>query len=309
MSESKRIRLDEQGRALVEHLGGRWTGRGGMCRCPAHDDRTPSLSIRLGRRRLLLHCFAGCSASDILREVQERGLLGADAGTCLSDPRRSEDQPMRGAARRIWDEARPIRGTLAERYLASRGLESDSSSLRFHSRTPLGSGALKICRPALIAAVRDESGMRGIHRTFINPGGDRAPDAGPKRGLGPFGGGAVRLGGAAPRLGLAEGIETALSVSTLFGIPCWAVLGAERFRLVELPSDVRELLLFLDHDKGGRRAEAFARAAFSHLPSIEAHYPRRRGDDWNDVLRRGSWRTRSRTKGPGGREDREREGG
>lgn len=37
--------------------------------CPAHDDRTPSLSIREVDDRLLLHCFAGCSVSDVVVAV------------------------------------------------------------------------------------------------------------------------------------------------------------------------------------------------------------------------------------------------
>jgi hypothetical protein len=36
---------------------------------------------------------------------------------------------------------------------------------------------------------------------------------------------------------------------------------------------------------GGRRAEALAREAFAHVPRIEARYPSRPGEDWNDVLR------------------------
>jgi hypothetical protein len=53
---------EQEGRALVERLGGRWTASGGICRCPAHDDRTPSLSVRAGRRRLLLHCYESCAS-------------------------------------------------------------------------------------------------------------------------------------------------------------------------------------------------------------------------------------------------------
>ncbi|WP_457667705.1 CHC2 zinc finger domain-containing protein [Thiolapillus sp.] len=34
--------------------------------CPVHDDRSPSLSIRLTADRILLHCFAGCPAEDVL---------------------------------------------------------------------------------------------------------------------------------------------------------------------------------------------------------------------------------------------------
>src|SRR5690606_25688999 len=92
------------------------------------------------------------------------------------------------------------------------------------------------------------------------------------------------LGGIAARLGLAEGIETALSATALFGMPCWATLGTERFRRVALPPQVTGLVLFLDHDTGGRRAEALAREAFDPLP-IETRYPRRPCAVWNDVLR------------------------
>lgn len=44
---------------------GRWT-----CRCPAHDDKGPSLSVReLDDGRVLLHCFAGCEAQSVLDAV------------------------------------------------------------------------------------------------------------------------------------------------------------------------------------------------------------------------------------------------
>lgn len=42
--------------------GGRW-----IARCPSHEDRSPSLTIRLvDDGRILLHCFAGCSAIDVI---------------------------------------------------------------------------------------------------------------------------------------------------------------------------------------------------------------------------------------------------
>ena len=40
-----------------------------MACCPAHDDKNPSLSIRLEGSRVLLHCFAGCSFEDITEAV------------------------------------------------------------------------------------------------------------------------------------------------------------------------------------------------------------------------------------------------
>jgi len=43
---------------------GRWVA----C-CPAHDDRSPTLSIREIDDRVLLHCFAGCGAVEILHAI------------------------------------------------------------------------------------------------------------------------------------------------------------------------------------------------------------------------------------------------
>jgi hypothetical protein len=39
---------------------------GWLVSCPAHPDSTPSLSIRLGNKGWLLHCFAGCAAADVI---------------------------------------------------------------------------------------------------------------------------------------------------------------------------------------------------------------------------------------------------
>lgn len=43
---------------------GRW-----YARCPAHDDKSPSLSIRDTGEKILIHCFAGCDSEDVLTAV------------------------------------------------------------------------------------------------------------------------------------------------------------------------------------------------------------------------------------------------
>lgn len=40
-----------------------------ICRCPAHDDNSPSLSIRLTEDRILFYCFAGCDTESVLDAV------------------------------------------------------------------------------------------------------------------------------------------------------------------------------------------------------------------------------------------------
>jgi hypothetical protein len=233
-----------------------------------------------------LHCFAGCEASAILRALEADRLLEPGAGSARGPSLGRGGRAGNAAALRLWSEARSISGTPASTYLASRGLAATPAELRHHPRTPYGPSPLTQFRPALIAAVRGEAGLVAVHRTFLDPRGRKLADLpDPRRGLGRFGAGAVRLGGYASRLGLAEGIETALSATALFGIPCWATLGKERFGRIALPPDVRELVLFLDHDAGGRRAERLAREAYAHVAHIESCIPERHGDDWNDVLR------------------------
>lgn len=43
---------------------GKW-----YARCPAHADTSPSLSLRDTGERLLVHCFAGCDPTDVLRAI------------------------------------------------------------------------------------------------------------------------------------------------------------------------------------------------------------------------------------------------
>ena len=61
--------MSEPAERLLSHLGGvRRTGPGRwLARCPAHADRSPSLSIReTSDGRVLVHDFAGCGAIDVL---------------------------------------------------------------------------------------------------------------------------------------------------------------------------------------------------------------------------------------------------
>lgn len=82
---------------LLSRLDGvRETGPGRyLARCPAHDDGRPSLSLReASDGTLLVHCFAGCGAGEVMEAA---GLTLAD----LFPDRLPDRQPQRRGQRRI----------------------------------------------------------------------------------------------------------------------------------------------------------------------------------------------------------------
>jgi len=80
MSTIAQLTPEQKAHCIAEALGGRVNGnRKGMCRCPAHDDKTPSLEISVtsdksGRDWLNFRCFAKCSDDEIKNALHARGL-------------------------------------------------------------------------------------------------------------------------------------------------------------------------------------------------------------------------------------------
>ena len=86
-------------------------------------------------------------------------------------------------------------------------------------------------------------------------------------------------------MGIAEGIETALSAAKLFDVPTWSVMSDYGMATFEPPPGLERLIIFADHDGAGQRA-AFSLAERLPIPTA-IKTPERPGDDWNDVAVRG----------------------
>lgn len=290
--------LELTARRLCESRGARWSGTKGMARCPAHEDRTPSLGVTLGRHAILFHCFAGCDQASVIQAFKREGMAPASLFAGRS-AERCEDAfearaPSRGALQ-IWSNASPLPGSPAKAYLEARGITASSSALRYLARAPLGPQGRAHFLPAMIAAVSLDEGPIAIHRTYLGfEGPSLASFEKPKRALGALRSAAVRLFPPLEcALGLAEGIESALSARALTGVPCWATLGSERFSLVSIPESVTALHLFVDWDAGGDLAAKRALQAHAREGrTIHVRRPSQPGTDWNDELV--SWLARRR---------------
>jgi hypothetical protein len=169
------------------------------------------------------------------------------------------------AARRLWAAGKPVRGTLAERYLRSRAITATlrAPPLRFHPRcfTKEQDEAETQTWPALLAAVTDLDGtVTGLHRTWLDPAtGGKAPLSNPRRAMGDLLGHGVRFGPDAGRdaeiLAAGEGLETMLALrSVLPTMATVAALSANHLAALKLPALLRRLYVVQDDDPAGQRA-------------------------------------------------------
>jgi putative DNA primase/helicase len=277
-----------QAESIARSLHGVRSGNGWLCRCPVighgqgRGDVHPSLSVADGDKRLLVHCHAGCDARDVLAALKQRNLLHesptpAPTVRRLGPSRQEPDQK----ALAIWRSAKAAGGTVVETYLKWRGIFiPPPPSIRFGIAADFGDV------PTMIAAIqRPDGAVIAIQRTFLTDDGQKANMRRPRRNMGEFHDGAVRLAEPSTTLGLAEGVEDALAATQLVGIPCWASLGAGRMATVAIPTSVRTIHIFADDDKAGRGAvEATVEHHTARGRTVYVRYPPLGHKDWGSIV-------------------------
>lgn len=193
------------------------------------------------------------------------------------------------AARRLFDEAAPMVGTLAETYLAARGITdgSDLDMLRCHPRCVyVSASGSRSTAPALVSAVTDEDGrIIGVQRTYLAPDGRaKAPLETPRKALGAVAGGAVRCGEAPRRLTVGEGVETVLSLRMAAPtMPVAATLSAGALGGFRIPRGVRRLYIAADRDRAGLAAAERLRVR-ACTEGVDARVLLPKRGDFNDDL-------------------------
>lgn len=205
--------------------------------------------------------------------------------------REMSDQQRVDMLNRLWNGSVPLTGDdMASSYLAGRdalpGLLPEC--LRFHPHCPVPNGGGFL--PAMLAVVLDATGKAAnIHRTFLGEHGKA--DIENPRALMPGAlppGAAVRLYPATgERLGVAEGIETAIRAAKRFRVPVWAALNSGGLEKWLPPAGIGEVLIFGDNDHAfGGQAVAYSLAHKLTVRSrvkAEVHIPTTPGMDWGDV--------------------------
>jgi DNA primase len=278
-----------------------------MALCPFHEDKTASFTVN--EEKGVFRCFGCGESGDVIAFV--RAIEGLDfraavlriiddfAGVLTPDnlikraaarekaqrQQELDDAQKAKTALEIWKAAQPAAGSLVGRYLRGRGITiSIPPSIRFHPSLKHTPSGLEF--PTMVAALQAPGRtVVGIHRTYLSPdGGGKANIEPPKMALGPCATNAVRLAAATATLGLAEGIETALSAMQLYGDPVWAACGSNLAGVV-IPDTVKHVVVYADNGEPGMRAATEAIETFCRQGrNVTRVHPADGFGDFNDLL-------------------------
>jgi putative DNA primase/helicase len=214
-------------------------------------------------------------------------------------PKAGSNETVRANLISIWDHAKPLTGLdPVSKYLTNRGikLREPPKSIRWHSRLKfVHKDGSRTVHHAMVAKFVGPSDVTQytLHYTYIDDAGRKAvqENGSRKNAQAPIPkGGAVRLMASAETMGIAEGIETALSAHLLYDVPVWSALSAGGLTAFVPPPTCKNLIVFGDRDDsytGEASAYALAhrlRAAGLH---VDVRLPPEVGNDFNDMLRTG----------------------
>jgi putative DNA primase/helicase len=242
----------------------------------------------------LIEWLDGCSfveAVATLTGETPRAAVRKPAGERI-EQRPPGDTPQRPEPRqqaaRIWQEAVPIAGTLAETYLRRRRLEvlPDASRVtRFHGNCPFGSNTRHPCLVALFRSIATDE-PQAIMRTALTPAGEKIG----RMALGSIGGSAVKLSDdqeVTHGLVVGEGVESTLAGMGLGFAPAWALGSANGIRQFPVLAGIEALTILVDNDASGT-GQAAARECSARWTAagreVFRAVPLRPGEDFNDVV-------------------------
>ncbi|QLH62286.1 DUF7146 domain-containing protein [Serratia symbiotica] len=269
-----------KGKFRIDDQGGRGTF---ICTCNSGDGWK------------LLELTQGKNFKTLAREIDK--LIGNNYQSTASPPSPPNIQDYRSRVITRFSTLLPLRDTPAHRYLADRGIHDlPITHIRFNTqeRTPQGDFQ------SMWAIATDARGSGCyLHRTFLENG--RKANIGVNRKMTRMqddnylnfaSSVAIRMFPVSSTLGIAEGIETALSAKQVYGCNTWATLNTGFMRKFRAPKGVRHLIIFADRDDNG----AGLAAAFecgnknilsnSDVETVSIRWPER--GDFNDMLLNGA---------------------
>ena len=227
----------------------------------------------------LVMCCKGIEYAEAAREVER---VVGQARETIEKPKRDP----RIQLNKIRDLIRPAGKPVAQ-YLSARGLTlapglRSARLMYWHEQASLGTF------DAMVGLIMSPSNKaQSYHITYLQDG-EKAPVPVQRKVMTPVDtitGGAIRLYPAAARMGVAEGIETAIAAHMLTGLPVWAAVTAGGVDSFQPPKMCEHLTVFGDSDASYTgQAAAYSLAKRMVRSGLQCEVSLPPSGDWNDYL-------------------------
>ena len=272
-------------------------GRKGKYRCDNKDGTGSYICVcGSGDGWSLLTAKTGKSFKALATEVDE--IIGNQFATNpnYSNPVRTSLAQQRERVSRKFSTLTALRGTGADSYLKGRGINSlPMESVKYCDKQPAEGKTLQ----AIWALATDDRGeLCYLHRTLLNSDKKAEVTAAKKMNklqedsyLEYAKSVAIRMFPVSSTLGIAEGIETALSCHQITKCNTWATMNTAFMKKFRVPAGVKNLIIFADADSNGAGHWAAFECAAANLhakndlESVSVRWPAQ--GDFNDVLLHG----------------------
>ena len=231
--------------------------------------------------------------------------ISTEVDQIIGNDYRHEKIPVHSSAARLrqrtiskFAKLAPLRGTAGAGYLQHRGITRlPADAIRFCDKQR---HAGKVYQ-ALYALATDDKGelcylhrtlLEGEHKAPLGESAKRQKSMQEENYLEYARSVAIRMFPVSSTLGIAEGIETALSCYQIYGVNTWAVMNSNFMKKFRAPAGVKHLVVFADMDRHSATGQAaafeFAHAnllAKNDLLKVSVRWPD--NGDFNDLLMNG----------------------
>lgn len=233
--------------------------------------------------------------NEVCREIDH--LIGNDFQR-VKIPVSSSATSLRTKVLNKFAKLQPLRGTSGAAYLNARGIFSlPLEAIRFNDKQR---HAGRVYQSLYSLATDDKGEPCYLHQTLLD--GAKKADIGTSakrqkslqednyldhaRSV------AIRMFPVASTLGIAEGIETALSAHQIYNVNTWATMTANFMKKFRVPAGVKHLIIFADRDENSATGLAAAYEcahanllAKNDLQRVSVYWPDH--DDFNNMLMNG----------------------
>lgn len=233
--------------------------------------------------------------NEICREIDE--LIG-NTFTRLKIPVTTSAGSLRKRVLSKFSKLAPLCGTTGADYLNARGIyKLPAEAIRFNDKQRHDG---RVFQSLYSLATDDKGELCYLHQTLLDGANKADIGTSAKRQkslqednyLDHARSVAIRMFPVASTLGIAEGIETALSAHQLYGVNTWATMTSGFMKKFRVPAGVKHLIIFADRDPNSATGLAAAYECAHHnllakndLQRVSVYWPDH--DDFNNMLMNG----------------------